>query len=97
LGATINIANNEILRDLARDGQSSIIRIELETKFGRLPKWVDERLSHATLSDVERWAKKLISAGTIEDVRGKKQSFFQLILNDVDFYLIDVSGILGKA
>ena len=72
MGATIDIAKNEILRDLMRDGQASIIRIQLESKFGKLPKWVDERLSHAKLSDVERWAKKLLTAETLEGVLGKK-------------------------
>ena len=32
------------LRDLVRDGQAKIIRIQLKAKFGKLPKWVDERL-----------------------------------------------------
>jgi hypothetical protein len=58
--------------ELMRDGQVSIIRIQLESKFGKLPKWVDERLSRAKLSDVERWAKKLLTAETLEGVLGKK-------------------------
>jgi hypothetical protein len=72
MGATIDIAKNEILRDLVRDGQVVIVRIQLESKFGKLPKWVDDRLSHATLSDVARWAKKLLTAETLEGVLGKK-------------------------
>jgi hypothetical protein len=32
MGATIDIAKNEILRDLMRDGQAGLIRIQLETK-----------------------------------------------------------------
>ncbi|MBI1789076.1 MAG: hypothetical protein HYR60_16215 [Acidobacteria bacterium] len=72
MGATIDIAKNEILRDLVRDGQVSIVRGQLETKFGKLPKWVDERLGHAKLSDVERWSKKLLTAETLDDVLGKK-------------------------
>ncbi len=72
MGTTINIAKNEILRDLVRDGKAKIIRIQLKAKFGKLPKWVDERLGHATLSDVERWAYKLIAADTLEGVLGKQ-------------------------
>ena len=72
LGATVDIANSEILRDLMRDGHVSIIRISLETKFGKLPKWLDERLGHAKLSDAGRWAKKVITAETLEGVLGKK-------------------------
>ena len=72
MGATINIAKNEILHDLIRDGQASIIRVQLETKFGKLPKWVDERLSNARMSDVDRWARRILAADSLEGVLGKK-------------------------
>ena len=72
MGGTIDIAKNEILRDLIRDGQASIIRIQLETKFGELPKWAEERLATAKLSDAPRWAKKVLAAKTLEGVLGKK-------------------------
>jgi hypothetical protein len=72
MGATIDIAKNEILRDLVRDGQVAIIRVFLEAKFGKLPKWVDERLARAKLSEVERWARKTLTADTLEGVLGKK-------------------------
>ena len=72
MGATINIAKNEILHDLIRDGQASVIRIMLETKFGKLPKWVDERLSNARMSDVDRWARRILAADSLEGVLGKK-------------------------
>jgi hypothetical protein len=72
MGASIDISKNEILRDWIRDGQVLIIRVVLETKFGKLPKWVDERLARAKLSEVERWAKKVITADTLEGVLGKR-------------------------
>src|SRR2546425_8028977 len=63
MGATIDIARNEILRDLMRDGQASIIRIQLETKFGKLPQ-VGGRAPKPR-QVVERWAKKLLTAETL--------------------------------
>ena len=72
MSGTINIAKNPILRDVVRDGQAKIIRIQLRAKFGDLPEWVDQRLSHAKLSDVELWAKKFVTARTLEGVLGKK-------------------------
>ena len=45
----IEIAKNEILRDLIRDGQVHLIRILLETKFGKLPKWAGKRLAETEL------------------------------------------------
>jgi hypothetical protein len=72
MGGTIDIAKHEILRDIVRDSQASIIRIQLRAKFGELPKWVDERLSNAKLSDVARWAKRFVTAKTLEGVLGKQ-------------------------
>jgi hypothetical protein len=72
MGATIDIAKNEILRDWMRDGQAGLIRTLLETKYGELPTWADERLAHAKLSDLPRWAKKFVTATTLEGVLGKK-------------------------
>jgi len=72
MGATIDIAKNEILRDLIRDGQVHVVRLLLQTKFGELPKWADERLAHAKMSDVDRWTVKAVKASTLEGVIGKK-------------------------
>jgi hypothetical protein len=73
LGASIDIAKNEVLRRWIRDGQMIIIGAQLETKFGKLRKWVDERLSQAkSTTDVERWARKTLTAETLEGVLGKK-------------------------
>ena len=72
MGATIDISKNGILKSWIRDGQMIIIRAQLETKFGKLPKWAEERLSRPKSTDVERWAKKLITADTLEGVLGKK-------------------------
>jgi hypothetical protein len=72
MGVTIDIAKNEILRDLVRDGQTSIVRGQLEAKFCKLPKWVDGRMANPKLSDVERWSKRLLTAETLEGVLGKR-------------------------
>ncbi|HME08100.1 MAG TPA: hypothetical protein VKG25_13675 [Bryobacteraceae bacterium] len=72
MGATIDIANNEILRDLVRDGQVRVVRLLLHTKFGELPSWAEDRLAKAKLSDVPRWVKRSVTATTIEGVLGKK-------------------------
>ena len=71
---TIDIAKNEILRDLIRDGQVHVVRLQLQTMFGELPQWADERLGNAKMPDVDRWAKKVLAASTLEDVLRKKQS-----------------------
>ena len=72
MGATIDIAKNEILRDLMWDREANIVRMFLQAKFGELPKWADERLARAKSSDIPRWTKKFVKAETLEDVLGKK-------------------------
>jgi len=72
MGATIDIAKNEILRDMMRDGQVQVVRMFLQAKFGELPQWADDRLARAKLSDIPRWIKKCAKADTLEGVLGKK-------------------------
>ena len=63
---------NEFVMDAMRDAGAKLIRGMLATKFGRLPKWVDERLEDATSVQIERWSKKILTAETLEGVLGKK-------------------------
>jgi hypothetical protein len=54
------------------EGMSLVLRELLETKFGPLPKWVGDRLSKATPARIELWAKRVLTANTLEGVLGKK-------------------------
>jgi hypothetical protein len=72
MGITTDFLDNEIIQDLIRDDRAKLIRGQLATKFGKLPKWVDERLEAATSAQIERWSKKILSADTLEGVLGKK-------------------------
>jgi len=62
-----------MVKKAMRDDRAKLIRRMLETKFGKLPKWVDERLEKAKSDEIERWAKKLLTAGTLEGVLGRSQ------------------------
>ena len=50
------------------EGMVVLLRDLLDAKFGKLPKWADERLQKATAVEAERWAKKVLSADTLEGV-----------------------------
>jgi len=67
-----DITKNEFVQDVVRDSLANMLRGQLETKFGNLPKWVVERLEAATSVQVERWSKKILTADTLEGVLGKK-------------------------
>ena len=62
----------EAMQDAIRDDRAKMLRDQLKTKFGTLPKWVEERLEEATSAQIGRWAKKILTADTLEGVVGKK-------------------------
>ena len=72
MGIITDITKNEFVQDVVRDTQANMLRGQLETKFGSLPKWVDERLETASSVQVERWSKKILTADTLEGVLGKR-------------------------
>jgi hypothetical protein len=49
-------------------GMQTMLRGLLETKFGPLPKRAAARLSKASTVDLEKWAKRTITAQTLNDV-----------------------------
>ncbi|HZO57731.1 MAG TPA: hypothetical protein VFB63_33775 [Bryobacteraceae bacterium] len=63
---------NEFVVDIMRHAQANMLRSQLATKFGTVPKWAEDRLEAATSAQVERWAKKVLTADTLEGVIGKK-------------------------
>ena len=77
MGISTDFMKNEFVQDAVRggfrDGKENLLRLQLETKFGAVPKWASERLASATSAQVARWAKKILTADTLEGVLGKKQ------------------------
>jgi hypothetical protein len=53
-------------------GMAAIVRGQIEARFGELPKWARTRLGEATAAELERWAKGILRASTLESVFGKK-------------------------
>jgi predicted transposase YdaD len=80
MGISIEIEKNVFLREIrdnARaegrtEGRTGILRELVENKFGALPKWAAERLAKATPAQTERWARKILTATSIEAVLGPK-------------------------
>ena len=84
----IDIEKIEFFRDKIRDledqaqarglakgrgqGMVQLLREQMQTKFGPLPKWAEDRLSQGSPAQVVRWARKLLAAKTLESVLGKK-------------------------
>jgi len=76
MGVTTDFTKNEFVRDAirdsVRDSMANMLRGLLTTKFGKVPKWADERLEKATSAQIERWSKKILTAETVEGVLGKR-------------------------
>ena len=53
-------------------GMLRVLRQQLNTKFGKLPKWADDRIEGSRTSQIDRWSKKLLTADTVEGVLGRK-------------------------
>ena len=49
-----------------------MLSTQLQTKFGHLPAWAEQRLKTARKAQMERWAKKILTAQTLEGTIGRK-------------------------
>jgi hypothetical protein len=56
------------LEEGRKDGQQAMLIKLLGLKFGELPDWAVQRLQAADDSDLERWAERVLSAPTLDDV-----------------------------
>jgi len=54
------------------EGELKVFRVLLKKRFGRLPAWAQKRLDEATAEQIEGWSLKLLDAGKLEDVLGKR-------------------------
>ena len=71
MGITVDIARNEFLLEVRKRTMAQVLQQLLEEKFGSLPRWAAERLDNATPVQLDRWVKKVLTAGTLEGVIGR--------------------------
>ncbi len=51
-----------------KEGEEILLKCQLIHRFGKLPNWVQGRLSKATTQDLERWAERILEASNLEEV-----------------------------
>jgi hypothetical protein len=56
------------------EGRALILTDQLRAKFGPVPKWASERIKRASSQELSQWARKVLTAGSLEGVLGKKPS-----------------------
>ncbi len=82
MGISLAIEKNVFIRDAWESGftkgeaqaMRKLLRGQLETKFGPLPKWSLVRLQKATTDEAQLWSKKVLTARTLEGVIGKQKA-----------------------
>ncbi len=72
MGINNDFLKNEFVQDAIRDSEAKILKGQLATRFGSLPKWADERLDQARSVQLQRWLKNVVTANSIESTFGKK-------------------------
>ncbi len=50
------------------EGESRILKRQLERRFGVLPEWATEQLNHAKEKELEAWSEEVLTAPTLEAV-----------------------------
>ena len=53
---------------LNKEGQSRLLRRQLERRFGVLPSWATEQLANASEQQLEAWGEAILTAPTLEAV-----------------------------
>jgi hypothetical protein len=51
---------------------TTLVHDLLAAKFGPLPKWARARVDSATPAQLERWAKKVLTADALDEVIAKR-------------------------
>ena len=51
-----------------RLGKAELLKSLAEQRFGELPTWAAERLDRADVDTLDRWSRRLLDAGRLEDV-----------------------------
>ena len=76
MGMVIDPAKNPVLmrmrREAITEGRAAMLMVMMKAKFGPLPKWASERIANASSVQLERWSRKMLVAGSLELVLGKR-------------------------
>jgi hypothetical protein len=67
-----DILDNKVLgREYKRglqDGELTILRRQIEKRFGAIPGWAEERLTGRSAADLEKLSVRVLDAESIEDL-----------------------------
>jgi len=69
LGDTLDnrVLGREYKRGM-QDGELTILRRQIEKRFGAIPTWAEERLTGRSAADLEELSVRVLDAESIEDL-----------------------------
>ncbi len=76
----VDVESNPILMDWMEEASekarrkeaAKLLRIWLESRFGSLPAWAEERLNVAGTDELESWVHRTLTATSLPDVLGQE-------------------------
>ena len=80
MNMTIDISKNAFLQEILDQGKAEgkaegkleTFLAQLNSKFGRIPNWANQRLVNATPAQLDRWVLKILTADTLEGEIGRR-------------------------
>ena len=54
------------------EGRLEVLSRQLERRFGKLPRWAKLALKKGGPSQIDEWADRILTAGTLEEAFGRK-------------------------
>ncbi len=49
------------------EGKKGLLHDQLSSKFGSLPDWAEKRLTSASDTDIDKWARRILVSDSLED------------------------------
>lgn len=72
MALTLDIRTNPFLREVLeeghQEGEKTLLRRQLERRFGLLPEWAHAQITAADTATVEQWGLRLLEARSLEEV-----------------------------
>jgi hypothetical protein len=65
---------DQFRREGRKDGEATLLTLQLRKRFGELPESVRTRVSEARPEELEHWAERLLEASSLDDVFIEKRT-----------------------
>jgi hypothetical protein len=64
----IDILENQVLGREFKRGELTVLRRQIEKRFGALPGWAEERLTSRSPAELEELSVRILDAASMEDL-----------------------------